>query len=480
MARWISWRMAVLAALVLYQSDAFGMVASEQQSIDEQLADADIATLGTVANIQSQWADGQIITAVTLEVERFFKGTHPTPLTFSFLGGVAPDGTVMRPSGMPTVEIGDDVLVLLRLHEGRLWLANASLGYWRIIFRNGRRHVIRDLREIRLLLVPPARFSKAVFGAGGIEEVPLATLLPNNDTEPKRRGLVKTYERSRVPSGRYAWWGLDWMPLRFKLDVPAYSALGFVSGLELEVTLRRAVSRWTAVPGSYLALAYAGPAAVEPEKLDFVNVISTKSLSAINPLLLARATWWGHRQTGQIADCDIVFNRDRRELARVDVVEAAWSHELGHCAGLSHSTDQSALMYGERINDRGPELAPDDVLGLQQIYPVPRRPASEGVPEIYISPPSGPQPAGTINLQIQLLNAGGRVRLTHAYLGANGINYTWLFTQYTSYVAYATPHGWVMHFPTISFPQPGLYPLEIRVCARNDLRAEACQTAVYR
>ncbi len=467
------WLFVLLGLLFANPQTVLAAVAFEKATAAEHLEEADAAVRGIVIRLTGTEADGIIETAVALEVAETYKGEAASPITFSMLGGRT-ETLEMRPSDMPTIQLGDEIVVFLKLNQGRLWLLDGSQGLYRIVRREGRIFTVRDLRGFRFLLQPhPPGFKKVV--AGEVEERPLEALFDQNPPAT----FAKEFSRELVGSGRTTWWSAPQMPVRFRLNAGAYARFGLPDSAQLEAAARQTLRRWTDVPGSYLAFEYAGTSTARVAVLDGANVLGTAALSAVNPRIAGRGSWWAYRDTGLIAECDISINSDRTDLAQLAVIEQIWTHELGHCAGLGHSADPGAIMYDTAWNDRGAELASDDILGLQRVYPEPRRPVDDGLPEIYIYPATGQLPAGTITLEIQILNAAGRSKIRRIYLGANGIDYSGVLGQYWNAVGRIAPKGWIAQFPNIAFPQAGYYPFRITACATTDQDATICQTVVY-
>lgn len=94
---------------------------------------------------------------------------------------------------------------------------------------------------------------------------------------------------------------------------------------------------------------------------------------------LAYTAVWSY-SSGEIFDCDLVFLDwdDEGEIVwsadPIGPVEGAFDvesvalHELGHCLGLAHSEDTSAIMYAKYTGARA--LAQDDLDGLAAMYGV--------------------------------------------------------------------------------------------------------------
>jgi len=94
-------------------------------------------------------------------------------------------------------------------------------------------------------------------------------------------------------------------------------------------------------------------------------------------ITLAYTAVWGY-EDGLAFDCDVLFldaDDDGDIVWSADPdgpPEGAWDvqsvalHELGHCLGLSHSTDEGAIMYAHYSGRR--TLSADDLSGLASLY----------------------------------------------------------------------------------------------------------------
>ncbi len=81
-------------------------------------------------------------------------------------------------------------------------------------------------------------------------------------------------------------------------------------------------------------------------------------------------TWFNFKTRGRFGapqEADAVLNIDA-DWTVFDVLTVA-AHELGHVAGLGHSSDPTALMYAQYQGARNPLLGADDIAGISALYP---------------------------------------------------------------------------------------------------------------
>jgi hypothetical protein len=122
--------------------------------------------MGEVVSATGEWVPGRatIQTRVVLTVVELVKGTAPSPLTFTHLGGRVGD-EASAVGGGPRFQSGERVLVFLRRHpDGSLRLADLNYGRFEIVrdTATGRDHAIRaagatgadqiDLDQLRRLV----------------------------------------------------------------------------------------------------------------------------------------------------------------------------------------------------------------------------------------------------------------------------------------------------------------------------------------
>lgn len=473
MMRWLAFGML---PLLLLPNSGLAVVATDLPAAEKLLEEADVAVHGVVARVESRWADSTIETTATVTVTQTFKGAAEPTVEFTYLGGIVGD-LELHSAAVPVLQREDEIVVFLRRNEhGRLVLIDGTLGIYRVIRHGAVPYVRRDLRGF-LFLNAPAGFQKQ----RQIEEQPLADFLQGLGAGPgaSSGAATKQFVRSENEgTGRYLWWAYDQMPIRFHFDAATFIAYDPSRNVgDIENVIRQVLGRWTDISGSYLALTYAGQQSPggDPPRYDGVNLLGVTSLDG----RVAAVAWAWRWPTGQIPECDIAFNRQYPQFGQPHFFFGFLLHEMGHCVGLDHSEDSTAIMYFQHAEGRVTELNEDDAAGLRRTYPEPQRLPEERIPEISIWPANGQVRPPTLNLEIHILQAGGRERLRSITLEANGMDHTWVFEQYRAQVAYPTPHGWVLHLPRIVFPQWSMYPMEIKACGITDRGVRSCESRTY-
>lgn len=84
-------------------------------------------------------------------------------------------------------------------------------------------------------------------------------------------------------------------------------------------------------------------------------------------------TWFNFRTRGgpfaAPQEADVALNSSATWGQGGFDVETVAAHEMGHAAGLGHSSDSAALMYAWYQGARSPLLGSDDVAGISALYP---------------------------------------------------------------------------------------------------------------
>jgi len=109
---------------------------------------------------------------------------------------------------------------------------------------------------------------------------------------------------------------------------------------------------------------------------------------------IARTYWW-YNSRNELLDADIMFLDGGWRFFTGSsgcsdgvYLEDIAAHEFGHALGLSHSSDSSATMYSKatRCGTNFRTLAPDDLAGVEKLYPSPSS-GSNSAPGVTIKLP---------------------------------------------------------------------------------------------
>jgi hypothetical protein len=150
--------------------------------------------------------------------------------------------------------------------------------------------------------------------------------------------------------------------------------------------LRNAQSTWGSVPGSSFRFAFGGttnrcPSMVlwcaQPPHLDGYDDVGWGAIPDDDPafVILGIAFLVGDAFTGATHEADVLLNHDVSPLSWVTEgsgccdLESVVLHELGHVAGLGHTEDASAVMYGFPAEAPTRVLTSTDADGLRALYP---------------------------------------------------------------------------------------------------------------
>jgi hypothetical protein len=126
--RWLG-GLALAVGLVAPAAHASMMI--KPMTLDEVTAESAHVVHAVVTSIVSDRdADGVPSTWTTFEVAETLKGAHERSFTIKQYGVATPlpDGTITRLAGMPTYEIGDEVVVFLRAASRRGFTSPVGLG----------------------------------------------------------------------------------------------------------------------------------------------------------------------------------------------------------------------------------------------------------------------------------------------------------------------------------------------------------------
>jgi len=205
-----------------------------------------------------------------------------------------------------------------------------------------------------------------------------------------------------APSSAFKYLGCKWP----KEGLPVVWEMKYITG-DCTGSLLAAwegYQTWEDVSCSYFTQSYKEGTEHEPNTRDGVNVVSwdyPQSDPEHYPdwgYAIATTCIWYNPYTGEIAECDIVFDdaldwSSTGEAGKYDIQNIA-THEFGHSLGLddlygSEDTEKTMYGYAEVGETKKRTLHQDDIDGICYIYPKP-----ENQPPNTPSPPTGPD-AGT-------------------------------------------------------------------------------------
>lgn len=195
-----------------------------------------------------------------------------------------------------------------------------------------------------------------------------------------RRSLLALALLLALPAWAYhltgRWWSWQDHPIEdgFSIalaDFPTDAG----SSAEIETALTSAMSTWNDQDRDVL-LQYDGQGVAGLEA-DGHNIIGYGAYPGLSTTLAFAATW--SYEDGAAFDCDLYFlsendygtiywdaDSNGPASGRYDI-EGVALHELGHCLGLDHSDDSTAVMYAYYNGSRS--LTSDDISGFQYLYP---------------------------------------------------------------------------------------------------------------
>lgn len=149
----------------------------------------------------------------------------------------------------------------------------------------------------------------------------------------------------------------------------------------------QAIQAWNSVPGLSFRYEFGGATGAQGSVRDGINTISFDDPGhEIDPPVNCSGVF-GLSRVFTSGESRLVAGTSYRRIIEGDTVFAdGWNgcpvyanptywaevitHELGHVLGLGHSTDPAATMYAVAHNDgRGASLKPDDIAGVQTLYP---------------------------------------------------------------------------------------------------------------
>ena len=375
---------------------------------DALIEDADAIVLGVVTAIQGGYDPRRatVVTDITVRLAEVLKGARAgDTLTVRQLGGSVGDLHAWV-AGSPRFTLGEKVLLFLRADQaGQLHVAHLYQGKFTVVVEDatGDEHAVRAT-PAEVHVVPNTTPGRSP-SAGPEETHRLADLAarirrhvaqPQHSARPPRPPLVFTPASAPDTTLGSLQAAFSFMgPARwFEPDtndpvVMTLNALGEprapTNGFD---QVRQAFQAWSTVAGSAFRYHDGGFTTAGGYQKDGVNAVSFGDpLNDMDPPVGCSGTLavGGFFFTGsqirtvngttfwRILEGDLVFNSGWAGCGFYETfanfAEVA-THELGHVLGLDHSADPTATMYPyAHFDGRGAALGPDDVAGLQTIYP---------------------------------------------------------------------------------------------------------------
>lgn len=128
--------------------------------------------------------------------------------------------------------------------------------------------------------------------------------------------------------------------------------------------IQAAIGSWNVITQN-LQLSYGGTTAVtsslcHDDAPDGHDTISWGSRTGGGSLAIATACWW----VGAAGECDVVIGTVTQ--AALTAYQGILAHEIGHCNGLAHSSDQNALLWPSYHGVNVPQS--DDINGICSLY----------------------------------------------------------------------------------------------------------------
>jgi Matrixin/Fibronectin type III domain len=200
----------------------------------------------------------------------------------------------------------------------------------------------------------------------------------------------------------YATFGVTW-PTN---QVPYYvnPANLYVSDAAALTALQGAASAWHDQSGANISLTYAGYTSVTALTLDYKNEVFFRNDTGGS--VIAETYWYSSGTT--LVDADIVFHEADHVFTTGSYgcsgsqyyVENTGTHEFGHVLGMAHSTVTTATMYPysdycETIRET---LDPDDIAGIQSLYPPAATPTVPSAPSQLSASVSAANPSSSLSL----------------------------------------------------------------------------------
>ena len=352
-------RLAVVLLILGLVFSFASLAQSPDQSLKELTDASDLIVTGQVVDVWSERSsDGAIYSYALISPDALLKGEAPGKVVVRVPGGVVGD-VGLWVSEAPTFSQGQTALLFLR-GKGSYEVVGWNWGKQDVL--DGRLSDGRELAEVE-------RTIAAV--AGG-----------------SRLASVARFDLPAPASGggndlTYVWTGLHW-PAPNPMNEP-FLINENMPGIENEAQgVIAALNTWSSVDCTDFRFTYGGPTtrAASGTAADGYNVVSWRNLDD-GPIRPPGLTWaWYYYPNYDIFEADVALNSSYDwSIAEVpppgliDVQNVA-THELGHALGLKDTYDPlycESTMYGLATwaETKKRTLEPDDIEGLQAVYPAP-------------------------------------------------------------------------------------------------------------
>jgi hypothetical protein len=178
----------------------------------------------------------------------------------------------------------------------------------------------------------------------------------------------------------------------------------YVSDAAALTALQGAASAWHDQSGANISLTYAGYTSVNALTLDYKNEVFFRNDTGGS--VIAETYWYSSGTT--LVDADIVFHEADHVFTTASngcsgsqyYVENTGTHEFGHVLGMAHTTVTTATMYPysdycETIRET---LDPDDIAGIQSLYPPAATPTVPSAPSQLSVSVTAANPSSSLSL----------------------------------------------------------------------------------
>jgi hypothetical protein len=370
------------------------------------IVDSRVIVTGRVASVISAWDDqgSMAWTYVEVATDRVLKGEAESTIVLKQMGGTVGESGVFV-SGQARFAVGERVLLYLSTSaDGTLRSAHTFMGKFSIVTdRAGREYVERsvDAREVEFLAqstgndvtnrAPLDSYVEKIQETLNRERSRIADIDSARSGQPLV-AVPTEYARKKRESRGYApefvlfGGGVRWMEadagqaISFNLNPNSSPVAG---GGSAEIT--RAMNAWAVQSGAAIRLRVAGQTASCGIAMDGANTISfgdclnqlDQPVGCAGVVALTSFSWTrefkviGGTTFSRLLETDTIFNNGMECFlgTSANLAEVA-CHELGHCIGLDHSSDPSAIMWPQ-AHGRGRDatLGADDKAGALAIYP---------------------------------------------------------------------------------------------------------------